>query len=130
MSSRPVALRRYALVLLCGSMVAVLAAWVLWIIGLVDADGVADPNGNPLGIDYAIFHTAGQILSTGDGSTLYDESEFLAALATTTGDDDRDPSRLFVNPPIFAALFMPISQLPYRTGLLFLGGVGVLSPGG
>ena len=129
MSSRPVALRRYALVLLCGSMVAVVAAWVLWIIGLVDADGGADPNGNPLGIDYAIFHTAGQILSTGDGSTLYDESEFLAVLATTTGDDDQDPSRLFVNPPIFAALFMPMAELPYRTGLLIWTGMGILALG-
>ena len=92
--------------------------------------GESDPNGNPLGIDYAIFHTAGRVLATGDGASLYEESEFLAELSTTTGEEDQDPSRLFVNPPIFASTIrMPLAELPYRTGLLIWTGMGILALG-
>lgn len=129
MSSSPAALRPYALVLVVGSMAAVLASWAFWVVGVVDTGGTADPNGNPLGIDYAIFHTGGRILTAGDEASLYEESEFLAALAATTGEEDQDPSRLFVNPPIFAALFMPLAELPYRTGLLIWTGMGILALG-
>jgi len=111
-------------------MIAVLAAWVFWIVGLVDTGGSSDPNGNPLGIDYAIFHTAGRVLTTGDESNLYEETEFLEALATTTGTEDQDPSRLFANPPIFAALFVPLADLPYRTGFVIWSGIGIVALGG
>jgi hypothetical protein len=129
MNDRPAMLRRYAWVLLGGSMAAVLAAWVLWVGGLADNGGASDPNGNPLGIDYAIFHTAGRLLATGEETKLYDEGEFLAALAVTTGVEDQDPSRLFVNPPFYAALFSPLAHVHYRTGYYIWTGIGLAALG-
>lgn len=120
-------MRRYAFVLVAGSLAAVLASWVFWALGVIDTGGTFDPNGNPLAVDYAIFQTGGRILRAGDGASLYTPEEFLPALAATTGDADQDPSRLFVNPPIYAALFMPMADLPYRTGLLIWTGLGVLA---
>ena len=129
MSSRPAALRRFALVLLLGSMAAVLAAWVLWMVGLVDSGGVSDPNGNPVGIDYAIFHTGGRLLASDHQADLYDEGGFLEALAATTGEEDPDPSGLFVNPPFFAALFAPLGNVQYRTGFAIWTGIGLVALG-
>lgn len=120
-----VPLRRYALVLLAGSMGFVLLLWTLWISGLIGTRAHEDPNGNPPGIDYAIFHTAGRILQDGDESDLYEASEFRAALAVTIGEDDEHPTSLFVNPPVFAALFMPVADLPYRIGLAMWSGIGI-----
>ncbi len=90
---------------------------------------MSDPNGNPVGIDYAIFHTGGRLLASQNETGLYEDDKFLAALAVTTGEENQDPSRLFVNPPFYAALFAPLANAPYRTGFAIWTGIGLVALG-
>ena len=129
MSNAAASLRRYAIVLLVSSMMIVLASWVSWIAGVIDSKGTSDPNGNPVGVDYAIFHTGGRILAEGNQESLYDETAFLAELSITADVDEPTSSPTFVNPPIFAAVFMPLADVEYRTGLAIWSTIGLVALG-
>jgi alpha-1,2-mannosyltransferase len=84
---------------------------VAWLYVVVNGRPPLNSSGEPIGGDYIAFHTAGRMLLGGDGPRLYDRASVEAVQDATLGGlipRFYDPFR---NPPFFALVFAPLSQL-------------------
>lgn len=84
-----------------------------WVYVLLNGSPPLNSAGVPLGGDYIAFHTSGLLLSSGHGADIYQR-----ATVTTVQDQLLHGAvpgfyDAFRNPPFFALLFVPLSNLPY-----------------
>jgi hypothetical protein len=86
---------------------------VVFIAGLA---GPVDARGNYVGGDFLVFYTAGRMVLEGKAASLYDLHEQLSMVRRIVGQGDYDNLLPYVNPPILALAFAPLSALPYRLG--------------
>ncbi len=90
-------------------LAAVVAAFVISVVGASGADGVS----GRLGGDFPAFYAAGSIVAEGDWDRLYDPDRQLAAQAELFGDSEGS-FLYFAYPPHAAATYRPLAALPYR----------------
>jgi len=97
---------------------AVLVAFALaFAVSLASSIGTAGGSatvGGRLGGDFPAFYGAGRIVSTGDAAHLYDPQRQADAQRDLFGAQD-DGYLYFAYPPAVAALYAPLSRMPYGT---------------
>lgn len=103
------------------------ALWLVWMLGLAERGFAEDVDGNVLGVDHSIFHTAGKMVADNRGASLYDLSDFNAALHDVREQPVTNDSPHFLNPPGVAYLFAPLAGLGRTMGWLALGAMGVVA---
>jgi alpha-1,2-mannosyltransferase len=91
------------------------AFWLLMLVRVALEGGRWTRAGLPVGWDFHVFRSAGTILASGLGARLYDHA-LLERLAREALPGDY-PVFVYVNPPHFAAMFVPFTALPYALGL-------------
>jgi alpha-1,2-mannosyltransferase len=67
----------------------------------------------PIGADFFVFYSAGQIVASGDGDQLYDLDRQRTEQARTLGTDDFDGFLPFAYPAFVAAPYAVLSRLPF-----------------
>ncbi len=105
--------RGYSLILLSLYAVAI----VVWI---VLSHNAIDPNGKPLGTDFASFYAAGSLALEGRATDAYDAALHLARERQLFGADT--PYYGWFYPPIFLLLATALATLPYAAALIFWQG--------
>ncbi len=119
LSSRPAA--RVGVI----SLVVGVLLWLVWLGGLFVEGFDRDVDGNVLGVDHSIFHTAGKLVLDGDAELLYTVDGFNEALTEVRGRRANKATPHYLNPPGVAYAFAPLSQLPRVAGWIGLGFVGI-----
>lgn len=109
------------------SLVVGAALWLVWIGGLVERNFSSDVDGNVIGVDYSIFHTAGKLVVEGDAELLYELAGFNAALADVRGEPVTNDSPHFLSPPGLAYGMAIWSLFPPMVGWALFGLVGVVA---
>lgn len=85
--------------------------WALMLFRIVAEGGRFTRDALPVGWDFHIFRSAGALVASGQAAQLYDPAALeRAAKAALPGDYPVFP---YLNPPHFAALFAPLSAVPY-----------------
>lgn len=103
--------------------------WSVWL-GAVAGNGFdRDVDGNVLGVDQSVFHTAGAMVTSGRGADLYEPAAFREALSDIRGESVSHEFT-FLNPPGLAYVFAPSAGLDQRTAWLILSGAGLLAMAG
>ncbi|MEZ6143386.1 MAG: glycosyltransferase family 87 protein [Zavarzinella sp.] len=99
--------------------------WIVWLITCFAGHGNRDANGQVIGTDHAAFYTAGHLLATNHGATLYDFpdlTEFRQKQQQLLQVPQfLDPIR---NPPFYAVCYRTTCGLPYLASLLIWTGIG------
>ena len=109
----PARVRGYSLILLSIYAVAI----VTWI---ALSHGGIDPNGKPLGTDFASFYAAGSLALEGRAADAYDSALHLARERQLFGADT--PYYGWFYPPIFLLFAGALAALPFASALsLWLG---------
>lgn len=90
-------------------LAAVVAAFVISVVGASGADGVS----GRLGGDFPAFYAAGSIVAEGDWHQLYEPERQLAAQTELFGDSEGS-FLYFAYPPHAGAAYRPLAALPYR----------------
>ena len=86
-----------------------------------------------LGEDFLPVYSAGKLIAQGHSSQLYVMDAMAEIERKTVADADLDPLPLygtFLNPPFFAAAYVPFAALPYRSALAVWLGINLLLAGG
>lgn len=96
--------------LACAMAVVCLAGWISW---FWPFDDLLDRQGTPLGADFSMFFTAGQIASDGEFAKLYDQAEHQRRLHESFPGLDAQFCLPFRYPPAVALVLAPLSRLPY-----------------
>lgn len=74
-------------------------------------------NPAPIGIDFAVYYTAGSMVLNGQVGDIYDYGVFHTELEETLGREI--PQLLgWIYPPLFLLLIVPFALLPYSTALI------------
>lgn len=114
------------LLALCGSRVALLAVVLLaagWAIsGPLAVSRYAQED--PFRVDYLAYDTGATIIRHGDASRIYDPRLQHDVQESRTGNHGQ-PFTAYLNPPVVAALFVPLTSLPVREG--YVAVVGLLA---
>ena len=106
--------------LACAMALVCLAGWVGW---FWPFDDLLDRQGTPLGADFSMFFTAGQIASEGVFEKLYDQGEHQRRLHESFPGLSAQFCLPFRYPPAVALGMAPLSRLPYAVawGVFSLG---------
>jgi alpha-1,2-mannosyltransferase len=100
------------------------AFWLLMLSRVVTEGGRWTRDGLPIGWDFHVFRSAAMVFSRGLGARLYDHAVLeRVAWEALPGNY---PVFVYVNPPHFAALFLPFTGLPYGLALAAFTGASVL----
>jgi len=105
----------------------IITLFLSYIVGYIDITLLAN-------VDFAAFYTAGLMLSSdfnNDKANLYDYTKQLAIQVDNEIIDDGDMPTIFLNPPFYAWLMVPLSKISYIYALniwrLVMVGVAYIS---
>ncbi len=101
------------------------ALWLGWLVSLLLGSGVTDLAGHLIGTDFVAFYSAGKILWMGQGANLYD-LDLTHQIQQDVYGFQSENFNPYLNPPYYAALFIPFAWLPYSISALIWLGLNVL----
>src|SRR5262245_15834230 len=96
--------------LACAMAIVCLAGWMSW---FWPFDDLLDRQGTPLGADFSMFFTAGQIASDGAFEKLYDQAEHQRRFHASFPGLAAQFCWPFRYPPAVALCLAPLSRIPY-----------------
>ena len=88
------------------------ALWLGWLLSMLLGPGNRDLAGHLIGADFMAGYTGGKIVQLGRSPDLYDLS-FQHTLQQSLVGGTWTDFEIFVNPPFYALLFVPLVHLPY-----------------
>lgn len=100
---------------------AMLAVWLVLLLGYATGRGARDNTGEILGPDFPSFYTGGWMLNHGEKARLYDtlrQRDIQRELGLRPAPPNENGVSAFVHPPHYALLVSPLSRLPYRAAFL------------
>ncbi len=103
--------------------------WSTWLVAVAGSGFDRDVDGNVLGADHSVFHTAGVLVASGRSADLYDPAGFRDAVGEVRGEvGAREVS--FLNPPGLAYLFAPTAEFGRQAAWLVLSALGLVALAG
>lgn len=114
----PNRIRDYALMVLGFALVAIVA-WIALSVHLID------PNGKPIGTDFASFYAAGSLVLDGRAADVYNMAAHYARQQQIFGA--AVPYYGWLYPPIFLLIATPLALMPYPVALALWQGSTLLA---